>query len=697
MMKNIHRRLTVFIIFVMTSTVFAPIVNAKTVTSSGSSSIVIPMDNARDNQLISGDKSEKSLLEKNTRGDTFVAPIPNDGRVQDDIVTTAHFIDNAIIHDTQSLDSADNSSFEVMSASSASTGGTVSSFDQNSRWGSLPKIDKPDVDESTGALTYRYAFQVPPGRNGFGPQLSLLYNSHNADIFSHTGYGWSFDIPSVSRLNKTGTDVLYSADNFISSLSGELIKINATTYVPRIDTGDNLKYVFSNNIWRVTTKEGMTYIFGETAGARQDDPQNAGRVYRWMVERVEDNNGNYITYTYDKESGDMYPSKIRYTGYGADMGMFEIRFMREARPTFILYKPAFRVETKQRISKIEIWVAGVQAREYVLGYGAHALNGASRLMQIIEVGYDEFGIATSLPPVKFSYTEEPTWTLKNFPELPVVYRDLATGNIYRANPYGIDFFDVNGDSYSDLVAMYRQQFIYGGPSVNIQKVFLFNPRTQGYEEFTGITPPCCMYDGNYNGHWHESRWGLYMDVNGDSRTDMVRTSGGWWWNMDSLVAIATEWISASLWNTGFPIGYWSNTLYPKEDWYARSLSGDLNGDGFSDALRRNLPRSTNPNPGTDVAVNDGGLRWRGGSWIAPGDTGIGVVLADVNGDGLVDMLRGRAGYYDVWLEKTMDSDYAVYLNTGNGFIEDNNFGVRDMNMRAQQRFVYVDMNGDGVA
>jgi hypothetical protein len=39
------------------------------------------------------------------------------------------------------------------------------------------KVSLPDVMQFTGASTYRYPIEVPPGRAGLAPQIALTYNS----------------------------------------------------------------------------------------------------------------------------------------------------------------------------------------------------------------------------------------------------------------------------------------------------------------------------------------------------------------------------------------------------------------------------------------------------------------------------------------------------------------------------------------
>jgi hypothetical protein len=89
--------------------------------------------------------------------------------------------------------------------------------------------DAPKVDGPTGAFTQRIQLDIPPGRNGLQPDLALQYNSQNtAD--SIVDYGWNLSVPYIQRLNKTGSQDLYSASvSYTSSLDGELANTATTT------------------------------------------------------------------------------------------------------------------------------------------------------------------------------------------------------------------------------------------------------------------------------------------------------------------------------------------------------------------------------------------------------------------------------------------------------------------------------------
>ena len=86
----------------------------------------------------------------------------------------------------------------------------------------------PRVDEPTGAFTQHIRLDIPPGRNGLQPQLSLDYNSQNTED-GILGYGWSLSIPYIERQNKTGSENLYNTPYLMSSIEGELAFDGVTT------------------------------------------------------------------------------------------------------------------------------------------------------------------------------------------------------------------------------------------------------------------------------------------------------------------------------------------------------------------------------------------------------------------------------------------------------------------------------------
>ena len=235
----------------------------------------------------------------------------------------------------------------------------------------------PKVDGTSGALTQTISLDIPPGRNGLQPDLSLDYNSQDTDQDSEVGYGWSLSIPYVERLNKTGSQNLYSPNAyFTSSFDGELATTTTGTSTPqiyqaRVDDGSLRQYTYatSTNSWTMYDKNGNEYLFGAGSQSQQSATTSPSLVYKWMLEKEIDTNGNYVRYVYNKDGNQIYPYQIIYTGNGSTDGPMTITFATPTRPDDIIsYKSDFQVTTNYRVSLITAAVNGATVRQYNLGY-----------------------------------------------------------------------------------------------------------------------------------------------------------------------------------------------------------------------------------------------------------------------------------------------------------------------------------------
>lgn len=61
-----------------------------------------------------------------------------------------------------------------------------------------------DLSSSTGAATYSVPIEVPPGRNGIAPNLTLRYNSYQKNGW--IGVGWDLDMGAIQRSTKRGVN-----------------------------------------------------------------------------------------------------------------------------------------------------------------------------------------------------------------------------------------------------------------------------------------------------------------------------------------------------------------------------------------------------------------------------------------------------------------------------------------------------------
>lgn len=117
---------------------------------------------------------------------------------------------------------------------------------------------------------------------------------------------------------------------------------------------------------------------------------------------MEDPNGNFLTFTYFKDSGQVYPEEIHYTGYGTDPGIYTIQFSREPRTYVpVSYITGFQVQTKYRINEIAIYTEDSGSPELAYAYelNYHSTGSVVETLASIQLKSD----TATLPPLEFAY------------------------------------------------------------------------------------------------------------------------------------------------------------------------------------------------------------------------------------------------------------------------------------------------------
>lgn len=528
---------------------------------------------------------------------------------------------------------------------------------------------RPAPSDYSGAFSYSFPFTLPPGRGGVQPSLSLNYSSANADIASPTGYGWSLSIPSIQRLPKHGTDELYARHDFTSSASGELADVSLSdgmhgTYGAKYDDGSFLSYAYNaDETWTVTDKRGTVYTYGGSANARVADPGNAAHVYSWYLTKVQDPNGNTVTYVYTNSGNQSYPSSINYTGNGSGSGAFDVLFGLESRSDVSVSRAAgFPVTTDHRINSVTVKVSGSVVRSYALSYAAGDNGVRSRLSSVTESGTDENNNTLSKPPTVFSYQASArTWTQQDASGIPVSIAGTTSSSL------GVYIFDVNGDGLPDIV-----KSIWGWNAV-----YLNNGNNTWTQNTNWTVPVSFITPGGYD-------MGVrVMDVNGDGFQDLVYSRDG-----AAFVYVnnanGTGWTQST---TMFPPVTFTNST---TDFGVRFM--DVDGDGLTDIVQYRMGGTGK------VWINNGnGTGWTQNTNYAvpvPFTTGSdkdnGVRIADVNGDGLDDLIQAYgSSARHVWINK----------GDGTGWVQDTGYtipvdflttGGYDMGVRL------IDVNGDGL-
>jgi RHS repeat-associated protein len=190
--------------------------------------------------------------------------------------------------------------------------------------------EKYSANASMGTGSVSVPLFTSPGRAGFGPKLSLTYDSGAGN--GAFGLGWRVSIPSITRKTDKGLPLYSDADEsdiFILSGAEDLVPAlvrNGTQwqrdisqravfgrtyevrrYRPRIEglfarierwtNQDDPRDMF----WRSITNDNITSWYGKTAESRIADPSDPTRIFTWLISETYDDKGNACSYVYKAE------------------------------------------------------------------------------------------------------------------------------------------------------------------------------------------------------------------------------------------------------------------------------------------------------------------------------------------------------------------------------------------------------------
>ncbi|MGH6636410.1 MAG: SpvB/TcaC N-terminal domain-containing protein [Gammaproteobacteria bacterium] len=176
----------------------------------------------------------------------------------------------------------------------------------------------------TGTASITAPIYTSPGRSGFGPQLSLSYDSGSGN--GPFGFGWSLSIPSITRKTDKGLPKYQDAgesDVFILSGAEDLVPVLKSDghaideenrggflvrrYRPRIEGLFARIERWTNKQtgethWRSISKDNITTLYGKSPESRITDPNDSTRVFSWLIYESDDDKGNAVLYQYKPEN-----------------------------------------------------------------------------------------------------------------------------------------------------------------------------------------------------------------------------------------------------------------------------------------------------------------------------------------------------------------------------------------------------------
>lgn len=193
--------------------------------------------------------------------------------------------------------------------------------------------EKFGANPVTGTGSMSVPIAVSPGRSGFGPQLSLSYDSGSGN--GPFGFGWNLSLPSITRKTDKGIPQYHDAvdsDVFVLTGAEDLVPVlnkNAQgeweKEHPPTQTVDNVTYRIecyrprieglfarierwtkigdeTEVFWRSISKENITTWYGRTKESRIVDPTEPSHIFSWLISQSHDDKGNVIVYGYSSEN-----------------------------------------------------------------------------------------------------------------------------------------------------------------------------------------------------------------------------------------------------------------------------------------------------------------------------------------------------------------------------------------------------------
>jgi RHS repeat-associated protein len=248
--------------------------------------------------------------------------------------------------------------------------------------------EKFTANPATGTATLTVPLATSPGRSGFGPTLTLSYDSARGNgLF---GLGWSLSLPAITRKTDDGLPRYAHDPEDVVVLSGsedlvEVLTEHAGTWctdpIRRVVDGRDFEVrryrpriegLFArierwtdcgsgDTHWRSITPDNVTTRYGLTPQSRIADPEDPRRVFSWLVCDSFDDTGNAVVYEYKAEDDD-----------GVDLAVAHERG--RTPPARAVNRHLKRIRYGNRRSRLDHPGAGDWMFEVVFDYGEHDLE-----------------------------------------------------------------------------------------------------------------------------------------------------------------------------------------------------------------------------------------------------------------------------------------------------------------------------------
>jgi RHS repeat-associated protein len=381
--------------------------------------------------------------------------------------------------------------------------------------GAIPGV----IDVSpTGAATYTIPIEVVPGTQNMQPDLSIVYNS--MDGMGLLGMKW--DLEGLSAITRCGQNHYY--DNNITAIQfnnndrfemdgDRLLRLNGGAYG---DIGGEYAIEMENftrvvsyggtagspDHFKAYTDDGSIIEYGNTFDSKQLMPFTGGTL-SWLINKITDANGNYMTFHYTQyyqDDGEIWIYEIQYTGNTGMQPYAKVQFGYTSLPDTLgrntYYVSGNNIPQSILLQTITATYNNTVVRKYKFNYNKSDLG--ERTAHLKEVMLYGEGGDDYLNSTAIMWGDKST----NFEEKTTYFPNSIT--LGKVKVLSGDF---NGDGFTDLLVYENKPSYY---PLQGWQVFLYDHLWNDFTEDLSSSDNTTVFKALYA-----------QDINGDGKDELI--------------------------------------------------------------------------------------------------------------------------------------------------------------------------------
>lgn len=546
--------------------------------------------------------------------------------------------------------------------------------------------DSPSVSAFRGQVTYSVPIALPAGPTGFAPSLSLEYDGGLGN--GPLGIGWQMEVPRIVRSTRHGVPVYVDpgdadggrVDEFeLLGLDGGGRLVSPPGGQWRVEgSGQRVRVWRTAGGFDVRLPNGSLYVFDRPFGPEGAETPGSGvRPFGWLLTRATSIHGHEYACEWTIDGGVPYLVSLHWGPETGGIRRYRAQLDYESRSDAVVsYRRGYREVNRLRLVGVTVTVAGggepQRLRRYMLDYDAggatpHGQPGValSRLTGVRMSGTDG---TTEAPPLTFEYggtwaprliEPEDTfgWTLEqrgttladidgdgvlDLARFDLGERTWKPGRIDRFGPTAplpggglrhlsdLRFMDLTGDGVAEVLSVVSDEW-------QVLRVMPADPASVLPDERVPHYADAGRWPGTQGVPLNHPDY-AFADVDGDSRTDVL-------WGRAGGLAVAF------MRDAGLERFSDLGPIAPNEPVIAlgdpRTAVHEWNGDGLADVVfwgNSRLHVCFGRGDGTFAPPVRFEYPWGDGNFDLDA-----VRLADLNRDGLIDLVRIGSSNVFAWL------------------------------------------------